>query len=52
VIALTEDGEAVTSVSQMHLPMGSARFRSLVQGPDGALYAAVDEGDIYRISAE
>lgn len=52
VIALTEDGEAVTGVSEMHLPMGSARFRSLVQGPDGALYAAVDEGDIYRIAAE
>jgi glucose/arabinose dehydrogenase len=49
VITLSADGSAVQSVIQMPLPMGSGRFRSLVQGPDGHLYAAIDEGDIYRI---
>ncbi|MDW7746498.1 PQQ-dependent sugar dehydrogenase [Halomonas sp.] len=52
LIDLHESGEAVTDVSEMHLPMGPARFRSLVQGPDGDLYTAVDEGEIYRISPE
>lgn len=33
----------------MQLPMPAGRFRSLVQGPDGALYVAVDEGTIYRM---
>lgn len=49
VIALSADGSAVQSVIQMPLPMGSGRFRSLVQGPDGHLYAAIDEGDIFRV---
>lgn len=31
------------------LPMPAGRFRSLVQGPDGNLYVAIDEGTIYRI---
>ena len=29
----------------------SKRFRGLVMGPDNALYAATDEGEIYRITA-
>ncbi len=49
LVELTEDRSSVDSVIEMHLPMGSGRFRSVVQGPDGALYAAIDEGDIYRI---
>lgn len=48
----TEDGISVADVTEMTLPMDSARFRSLVLGPDGALYAAVDEGAIHRLSPE
>ena len=32
------------------LPMPAARFRSVVQAPDGSLYVATDEGDIYRMT--
>ena len=47
-----QDGEvSVVDVNKMTLPMESARFRSLVQGPDGALYAAVDEGTIHKLTA-
>ena len=52
IIDIAEDGLSVNDVTEMPLPMGSGRFRSLVQGPDGALYAAVDEGEIYRITPE
>ena len=35
------------------MPLGfSKRFRGLVMGPDNALYASTDEGEIYRITAE
>ncbi len=30
--------------------MPEGRFRSVVQGPDGDLYVAVDEGEIYRVT--
>ncbi|MCC5954982.1 MAG: PQQ-dependent sugar dehydrogenase [Natronohydrobacter sp.] len=50
LVDLTDDGLSVHSVIEMPLPMGSGRFRSLVQGPDGALYAAIDEGDIFRVT--
>ena len=49
VIDIAEDGLSVHDVMEMPLPMGSGRFRALVMGPDGHLYAAIDEGDIYRI---
>lgn len=49
VIQLTEDGTEVFDVTEMTLPMEPGRFRSLVSGPDGALYAAIDEGIIYKI---
>lgn len=49
LVDLAEDGLSVHDVSEMPLPMGSGRFRSLVLGPDGNLYAAIDEGDIYRV---
>ncbi|NMG40973.1 PQQ-dependent sugar dehydrogenase [Chelativorans sp. ZYF759] len=52
IIDIAEDGLSVNDVSEMPLPMGSGRFRSLVLGPDGSLYAAIDEGDIYRITPE
>lgn len=50
VIDLADDGKSVDSVTTMSLPMASGRFRSLVQGPDGSLYAAVDGGDIHKLT--
>lgn len=51
VIDLTADGTSVHGVITM--PLGiSERFRGVTMGPDGALYAAVDEGNIYKITAE
>ena len=50
VIDIPEDGLSVNDVTEMDLPMGPGRFRALVLGPDGMLYAAIDEGDIYRIA--
>ncbi len=52
VVDLTEDGSGVNEVSTMSLPMPAGRFRSVVTGPDGALYAAVDGGDIYRLAPQ
>ncbi len=52
VIDLAEDGMSVKDVTTMSLPMPAGRFRSVVQGPDGALYAAVDQGDIYKLMPE
>ena len=49
VIHLSEDGTEVLDVTEMTLPMEPGRFRSLVSGPDGSLYAAIDEGTIYKI---
>ena len=50
VIDITKDGKAIKSVIQM--PTGlTKRFRGLRLGPDGALYATVDEGEIYKITA-
>ena len=34
----------------VNLPMPAARFRSFVQGPDGNLYIATDEGSISRLT--
>ncbi|WP_208539066.1 PQQ-dependent sugar dehydrogenase [Algihabitans albus] len=50
VIDLAEDGKSVEDVTTMSLPMTAGRFRSLVQGPDGNLYAAVDQGEIYQLT--
>jgi aldose sugar dehydrogenase len=33
------------------LPMPAGRFRSVAQGPDGHLYVATDEGEIYQMKA-
>jgi glucose/arabinose dehydrogenase len=52
ILDIAEDGLSVNSVETMDLPMPEGRFRSLVQGPDGDLYVAVDEGEIYRVSAQ
>jgi aldose sugar dehydrogenase len=52
IIDIAQDGQSVNDVTEMELPMQPGRFRSLVLGPDGYLYAAIDEGDIYRIIPE
>ena len=49
VIDLAEDGKSVKNVATMSLPMAAGRFRSVVQGPDGNLYTAIDQGDIYQL---
>jgi len=51
IIDLTADGLGIKGVVRM--PLGfSKRFRGLVMGPDNALYASTDEGEIYKITAE
>jgi glucose/arabinose dehydrogenase len=50
IIDIADGGKSVNDVSTASLPMAAGRFRSVVQGPDGALYAAVDEGVIHRLS--
>ncbi|UMA66993.1 PQQ-dependent sugar dehydrogenase (plasmid) [Roseivivax marinus] len=50
VIEFNEDGTEVVDVTEMTLPMGSGRFRSVVLGPDGSLYTAVDEGMIHKLT--
>lgn len=47
VLELDAAGMA-TGQARMDLPR--ARMRALVQGPDGHLYVAVDEGEIWRVS--
>lgn len=49
VIELSADGLSVVDVTEMTLPMPTARFRSIVQGPDGSLYTAVDQGEIHQL---
>lgn len=50
VVDIAEDGGVVHSITTMELPNGPTRVRSVVQGPDGDLYVAVDEGDIFQLS--
>lgn len=50
VITLSADGKAVEDVTEMTLPMEPGRFRSVVLGPDGSLYTAVDEGRIHKMT--
>lgn len=49
VLAISADGLSATRTTAM-LPMPAGRFRSLVQGPDGNLYLATDEGAISRLT--
>jgi hypothetical protein len=44
------DDLTVLDVTEMTLPMESARFRSVVLAPGGSLYAAVDEGAIHKLT--
>ncbi|MBS3805474.1 MAG: PQQ-dependent sugar dehydrogenase [Oleiphilaceae bacterium] len=50
VLDLANDGKSAQDATELPAPMGSARFRSLVQGPEGDLYTATDEGQIHRIT--
>ena len=52
VFELSDDGQEVYDVVEMTLPSGMepGRFRSVVVGPDGSLYAAVDEGIIHKLT--
>ena len=50
VVDIAKDGKSIKSV--IHIPTGlTKRFRGLRLGPDNALYAAVDEGEIFKITA-
>ena len=49
VMELDED-LSVVDVTEMTLPIAPGRFRTLVEGPDDALYTAVDRGEIIRMS--
>jgi aldose sugar dehydrogenase len=49
VLDIAADGISATRTT-VNLPMPAARFRSLVQGPDGNLYVATDEGAISRLT--
>jgi glucose/arabinose dehydrogenase len=48
LLDIADDGLSAEVVS-LPLPMEPGRFRSVVLGPDGSLYAAMDEGEIYQI---
>lgn len=48
VLNITPDGASATRTT-ISLPMPAGRFRSAVQGPDGNLYVATDQGDIYQL---
>ncbi len=50
VVQFDEEGTTVLDVTEMTLPMEPGRFRSLVLAPDGSLYAAVDEGEIHKMT--
>jgi aldose sugar dehydrogenase len=50
VIEFSADGTSVVDVTEMTLPMEAGRFRSVVLGPDGSLYTAVDEGTIHKLT--
>jgi glucose/arabinose dehydrogenase len=51
VLDISADGLSATRTT-VKLPMPAARFRSLVQGPDGSLYVAIDEGTISRLTPQ
>jgi glucose/arabinose dehydrogenase len=48
VLDITPDGSSAKR-STVSLPMPAGRFRSVVQGPDGNMYVATDQGDIYQL---
>ncbi|APX90533.1 aldose sugar dehydrogenase [Brevirhabdus pacifica] len=50
VIQFNDENTDVEDVTEMTLPMEPGRFRSVVMGPDGSLYTAIDEGTIYKLT--
>ncbi len=50
LLQLDSGGTVVRAETAPDLP--SQRMRALVAGPDGALYAAVDEGEIWRLQLD
>lgn len=48
ILDIAADGRSA-SRSTVPLPMPAGRFRSVVQGPDGNLYVAVEQGEIYQL---
>ncbi len=48
VLNIAADGLSATRTT-VSLPIPAGRFRSLVQGPDGDLYASTDGGDVFRM---
>ena len=50
VIQFNSDNTDVEDVTEMTLPMDPGRFRSVVMGPDGSLYTAIDEGAIFKLT--
>ncbi len=50
VIQFNEENTDVEDVTEMTLPMEPGRFRSVVMGPDGSLYTAIDEGAIFKLT--
>lgn len=51
LLDIAPNGQSATRTT-INLPMPAARFRSLVQGPDGSLYVATDEGTIARLTPQ
>lgn len=51
VLDISADGLSATRTT-VKLPIPAARFRSVVQGPDGSLYVAIDEGTISRLTPQ
>ena len=47
VLDIAANGLSATRTT-VSLPIPAGRFRSVVQGPDGNLYIAVDQGEIYQ----
>ena len=51
MLSITPDGLGINNLTRM--PLGFSKlFRGFAMGPDNALYVAVDEGEIYRVTAE
>lgn len=50
MISITPSGLGINTITRM--PLGfEKRFRGLVMAPDNSLYVAVDEGEIYQVTA-
>lgn len=49
LLDISKDGTSAKRTT-ISLPMPAGRFRSVVQGPDGDLYVATDEGEIYKMT--